>query len=320
MVLLRAPWFPLVFLFSSGLALDDAHADPIRVLVWDEQQPKQKTVYPDFLGNQIAEHLAKRPELKVTTARLDDPEQGISSVALKKCDVLIWWGHVRHREISEAKGKEIVRRIESGELSMITLHSAHWSVPFREAMETKAAADALERLPRAERSRAKVSFLGERARKAPPAGARSVIKTEYRRQKDGSVEILLERPHCVFPRCCHPVEPSLMRTILPKHPIAAGIPPTFVIPDTEMYDEPFGVPEPDLVIFGETWKDGEWFRGGALWKIGAGKVFYFRPGHETYAVFFEEYPLKVLENAAVWLGAEILVKRGRSASEADGSK
>ena len=93
-----------------------------------------------------------------------------------------------------------------------------------------------------------------------------------------------------------------------------------VLPDTEMYDEPFGVPEPDLVIFGETWKGGEFFRSGSLWKIGAGKVFYFRPGHETYAVFLEEYPLKIVENAAVWLGAEVLARGGRATSEADGSK
>jgi len=320
MVLLRARRFLVVFLFTSALALDNVDADPIRVLVWDEEQPKQRTVYPDFLGKQIAKHLAGRPELEVTTARLDDPEQGISSGALEKCDVLIWWGHRRQGEIPEAKGKEIVGRIESGALAMITLHSAHWSVPFMEAMETKAATDALERLPEAERSRAKVSLLGERVRKFASADARPVIQTEYRRKKDGSVEILLGRPHCVFPRCCHAVEPSLIRTILPKHPIAAGVPPTFVLPETEMYDEPFGVPEPDLVIFGETWKDGEFFRSGALWKIGAGKVFYFRPGHETYAVFFEEYPLKIVENAAVWLGTEVLVTGGRAVSEADGSK
>ncbi len=78
-----------------------------------------------------------------------------------------------------------------------------------------------------------------------------------------------------------------------------------------MYDEPFGVPEPDLVIFEESWKDGEHFRSGALWTIGEGKVFYFRPGHETYKVFFEPYPLKIVENAAVWLGDAVLAKTGR---------
>ena len=68
----------------------------------------------------------------------------------------------------------------------------------------------------------------------------------------------------------------------PDHPIAAGIPAEFELPQTEMYDEPFHVPEPDEVILEERWASGEWFRSGAVWKLGRGKVFYFRPGHETF--------------------------------------
>jgi hypothetical protein len=39
-----------------------------------------------------------------------------------------------------------------------------------------------------------------------------------------------------------------------------------------------------------------------LWNVGQGKVFYFRPGHETFPVYKEEFPLKVIENAVVFLG------------------
>jgi trehalose utilization protein len=42
-----------------------------------------------------------------------------------------------------------------------------------------------------------------------------------------------------------------------------------------------------------------------LWTVGAGKVFYYQPGHETYAVYKEPLPLKVVENAAVWLGGQV---------------
>ena len=49
-----------------------------------------------------------------------------------------------------------------------------------------------------------------------------------------------------------------------------------------MYDEPFHVPEPDEVILEECWAAGEWFRSGMVWRLGKGRVFYFRPGHETY--------------------------------------
>ncbi len=68
-----------------------------------------------------------------------------------------------------------------------------------------------------------------------------------------------------------------------------------------MYDEPFHVPDPDEVIFEERWPTGEWFRSGMVWTIGKGRVFYFRPGHETFPVYKQPLPLKVITNAVRWL-------------------
>ncbi len=90
--------------------------------------------------------------------------------------------------------------------------------------------------------------------------------------------------------------------MLPDHPIAAGIPKSFTLPHTEMYGEPFHVPEPDAVIFEERWELGEHFRSGMVWNVGRGKVFYFRPGHETHSVFSEPVTLQIVENAVRWLG------------------
>ena len=84
---------------------------PIGVLVWDEQQPAQKAAYEIFLGNQIAGFLGKQPGLKVVSRRHDDPDQGISDADLATCDVLVWWGHVRQREIRPEAGQRIVERI-----------------------------------------------------------------------------------------------------------------------------------------------------------------------------------------------------------------
>ena len=70
-----------------------------------------------------------------------------------------------------------------------------------------------------------------------------------------------------------------------------------------MYNEPFHVPAPDEVVFEEKWDRGERFRSGCVWKIGQGTVFYFRPGHETYPVYLQEEPLKILSNAVEWLGS-----------------
>ena len=50
-----------------------------------------------------------------------------------------------------------------------------------------------------------------------------------------------------------------------------------------------------------TWTKGEWFRAGMLWNIGEGQVFYFRPGHETFPVYLQQEPLRVLENALRFL-------------------
>jgi trehalose utilization protein len=59
--------------------------------------------------------------------------------------------------------------------------------------------------------------------------------------------------------------------------------------------------EPDEVIFEERWASGEWFRSSAIWKLEKGRVFYFRPGHETYRVFMQALPLLILTNAVRWL-------------------
>lgn len=75
----------------------------------------------------------------------------------------------------------------------------------------------------------------------------------------------------------------------------------FELPRTEMYNEPFHVPEPDEVVLEERWEQGEWFRSGAIWTIGKGRVFYFRPGHETFAIYKENPVLQILENAVRWL-------------------
>jgi hypothetical protein len=48
-------------------------AQNIRVVVWDERQPAQKTAYPNFIGNQIAEHLRTLPGITVKSVGLDDP-------------------------------------------------------------------------------------------------------------------------------------------------------------------------------------------------------------------------------------------------------
>src|SRR6267143_5039128 len=86
-------------------------AAPIRVLVWDEQQPEQKKVYTNFLGNHIAENLRKNPALQVTSANMSQPNQGLSEEILDQTDVLVWRGHRRQDEVPQKIGDAIVERI-----------------------------------------------------------------------------------------------------------------------------------------------------------------------------------------------------------------
>ena len=278
-----------------------AQPNPINVLVWDERQPKQKQMYKNFLGNHIADHLKKNNRFSVRSVGLDDPNQGLSENILDNTDVLIWWGHVRQGEVSKETSYRIIDRIKSGKLNLIILHSAHFSNPFIYAMHERAKQDALAKLPPAEREKAKIQWIGQLKRKAPKPDAPLTPSASYEKAQDGSTIIKITRPNCCFPYYKAHGKPSKETTLLPNHPNAAGLPKEFTIPQTEMYGEPFHVPVPDEVIFEEKWEDGKFFRAGMIWKIGKAKLFYFRPGHENFNVFFQKEQLKIVENATIYL-------------------
>jgi len=86
----------------------------------------------------------------------------------------------------------------------------------------------------------------------------------------------------------------------PGHPIAAGIDRCFELPAEEMYGEPFGIPAPDEQVFISWFEGGEVFRSGCCWHRGNGRIFYFRPGHETYPTYFDATVRRVIANAVRW--------------------
>jgi trehalose utilization protein len=89
-------------------------------------------------------------------------------------------------------------------------------------------------------------------------------------------------------------------TVAPGHPIAAGVPESFVIPEQEMYGEFFDVPPPEQLIFVSSFTGGEVFRSGCCWTRGRGRIFFFSPGHETNPVYHQPEVRRVLVNAARW--------------------
>jgi trehalose utilization protein len=289
----------LLMLFACS-----SFAAPISVTIWDERQQAQKQVYTNFLGNEIADHLRQSSDFTVRSVSLDDPQQGLAD--LKDTDVLMWWGHQRHTEIKPETAREIVRQIKERGLCLIALHSAHWSQPFVEAMHERARIDALSALDPRERESAILieTNLFPNFRSVPKYNSLRTPSVIYRKPTNGPVEVRLTLPNCCFPAYRPDAKPSQIRVLLPDHPIVRGIPAVFTIAQTEMYDEPFHVPQPDQVVLEERWEKGEWFRSGSVWKIGKGKVFYFRPGHEVYPVFKNPNVLRLLENATRWLSAE----------------
>ncbi len=86
----------------------------------------------------------------------------------------------------------------------------------------------------------------------------------------------------------------------PSHPIAAGLGAGFTLPEEEMYGEVFDIPAPDRVVLISWFQGGEVFRGGCCFSRGRGRIFYFRPGHETHPTYFDANVRRVIANAARW--------------------
>jgi len=95
-------------------------------------------------------------------------------------------------------------------------------------------------------------------------------------------------------------EREVLWVTAPGHPILAGIDDHFILEHTEMYGEHFDIPEPDETILISSFAGGEVFRSGCTFRRGAGKIFYFRPGHETHPIYHDPTVLKVLTNAVRW--------------------
>jgi len=213
----------------------------VKALVWSEfTEPKD--VYPKGIHGAIAEHLNSTGKVEAKVAQLDDPEQGVSDANLKWADVLLWWGHKKHKDVTDENVQRIVKRVKEEGMGYFAIHSAHYS-------------------------RGLIALLGTKC------GLGSV--------GDGGAESI--------------------SVVAPDHPIASGV-KDFVVPQTESFGEPFTVPEPEAVVFRSDFEKGDnvWFRSGSCWTVGKGRVFYFRPGHETFPIMRQPEVQKVVYNATLW--------------------
>jgi trehalose utilization protein len=214
------------------------------VTVWNEYRHERRlepvaAIYPEGIHGAIAAHL-RGEGFVVQTATLDEPDHGLSQERLDKSDVLIWWGHMAHDEVSDALVDRIQAQVLEG-MGLIVLHSGHFSKIFKRLMGTS-------------------------------------CNLKWREAD----------------------EKERLWVVDPGHPIARGLGEYFEIPEAEMYGEHFDVPPPDELVFVSWFQGGEVFRSGCCYRRGRGKIFYFRPGHESYPIYYQSEVLQVISNAVRW--------------------
>ncbi len=138
-----------------------------------------------------------------------------------------------------------------------------------------------------------------------------VVERVHRRVLDGMGLVVLHSAHFskIFKRLMGTAcdlkwreagEKERLWIVAPAHPIADGLPECIELPHTEMYGEYYDIPAPDELVMVSWFPGGEVFRSGCCWQRGKGKVFYFRPGHETYPIYYDETIRRVLVNAVHW--------------------
>jgi len=94
-------------------------------------------------------------------------------------------------------------------------------------------------------------------------------------------------------------KPEYVSVQAPEHPIAAGV-GSFTIPKTDMFSEPFAVPEPETVVLVSRWERGETVRSGLAWTVDKGRVAYLRAGPESFPVLYHPSVRQIIANAVMW--------------------
>ncbi len=112
----------------------------IKVTVWNEFRHEKRyenvrAIYPNGMHATIKEFLEKQDDITCRLAALDDPECGLPQEVIDDTDVLIWWGHMAHKEVPDELVQRLVTAVNAG-MGLIVLHSGHHSKIFKALMGT----------------------------------------------------------------------------------------------------------------------------------------------------------------------------------------
>ncbi|WP_104141303.1 ThuA domain-containing protein [Arthrobacter sp. ZGTC131] len=117
-------------------------ATPIRVTVWNENvhessEPQIAEHYPHGIHGAIAEGIREilGDQAAIRTAVLSDDDHGLTEEVLASTDVLLWWGHIAHDQVSDVVVDRVQRHVLAG-MGLIVLHSGHFSKIFIRLMGT----------------------------------------------------------------------------------------------------------------------------------------------------------------------------------------
>src|SRR5699024_7106686 len=100
----------------------------MNITVWNEyrhekENPLVTDLYPHAIHDLLADCLANDGN-KVHTASLDEVKPGLTNDVLNNTDVLLWWGHQAHEEVSDTVVQTVQKRVLEG-IALIVVHSAH---------------------------------------------------------------------------------------------------------------------------------------------------------------------------------------------------
>ena len=114
----------------------------IRATVWNENvhertEPHIMPFYPHGIHGAVAAALTDQlgDSVEVTTATLDQPDAGLPEELLARTDVLFWWGHLAHDDVSDSVVDRVQRHVLGG-MGLVVLHSGHFSRIFTRLMGT----------------------------------------------------------------------------------------------------------------------------------------------------------------------------------------